>query len=259
MSEMEQWVGWYGEQSLVYFPLYGILNGQCRCKEGADCKNPGKHPVWKWKGVPPRMPRVTDNIGISTDNLVVVDIDGDVPESALAEYPRTFTTSTGHGFHLWYRADPTKPVKSVVGWKPKVDVRAVGGLVVAPPSRHSSGSVYRHVAGDSIQPVPRTLLDSLPEKGSSSRKVGHTVTDEMIRDATPSVFAGMVDVLVSEMLDWQEGRNVTLFRLGCRYYEQAAIGMLGADALSELVSAALSTGLSPDEIYRTLESARRSV
>jgi len=257
MSEIEEWVAWYTSQGLTYFPLYGITNGVCRCREGAACTNTGKHPIHKWKGVEPRMPRTTDNIGISTDDLVVVDFDGDVDETILAEYPRTFTTSTGHGFHLWYRADPTKPVKSVVGWKHKVDIRAKGGLVVAPPSRHRSGSVYRHVMGDSIQPVPRSLLDSLPEKGSTHRKVGYEVTQ--VEHETHPVMAPLGDLLVREMHEWEVSRNQTLFRLGCRFYELAATKMLGADVLSDLFEAAVQEGLSPEEVARTLESARKSV
>ena len=258
MTEMEEWVAWYASQGLTYFPLYGITNGECRCREGAACTNTGKHPRVKWKGVAPTMPKSVDNVGISTDDLVVVDFDADPGESVLNEFPRTFTTSTGHGFHLWYRADPSKPVKSVVGWRHKVDIRAKGGLVVAPPSRHKSGSTYSHVRGDSIQPVPRWLLDSLPEKGEMKRRVGYEVTK--VNDETHQIYRrGIGDVLIHEMENWEVGRNQTLFRLGCRFYEFAADGILGSDVLRDLFDAAVRTGLSPDEVFRTLESARRSV
>lgn len=261
MSEMAEWVKFYEANGLTYFPLYGITNGICRCdahKEGRDCKgNTGKHPIYRWKGKPSRKPRDTDNIGISTDNLVVVDLDGDVTEEALNEYPGTFTTGTGHGYHLWYKADPSKPVKSVVGWKHKVDVRAMGGLVVGPPSRHRNGSVYRHVRGDTIQPVPRWLLDALPEKGEVKRKVGYEVT-EIPTDSSP-LMVNVGKMLVDTMENWEEGRNQTLFRVGCRFFEMAAINMLGADVLADIMQAALNTGLTPDEIERTLDSARKSV
>lgn len=259
MSEVDDWVAWYESQGLVYFPLYGITNGVCRCKAGAACgANTGKHPVFKWKGQPSRKPRSTDNVGISTDNLVVIDFDGDPGEDVLGEYPRTFTTSTGHGFHLWYKADPTKLVKSLVGWKPKVDIRAIGGLVVAPPSRHRSGSVYRHVQGDSIQPVPRALLDSLPERGTTAkRKIGYEVVN--IEAQTHPVMAPLGRRIVEEMEVATEARNQTLFRLGCRYFEFAAQGSLGADVLADLFQAAINSGLTSEEIERTLDSARKSV
>jgi len=258
VSEMDDWVAWYASQDLTYFPLYGITNGICRCKEGEACKgNTGKHPIFAWKGKASRAPKSVDNLGISTDNLVVVDFDGDPGEEVLAQYPRTFTTSTGHGFHLWYRASPSKDIKSMVEWKPKIDIRAKGGLVVAPPSRHRSGGTYRHVAGDSIQPVPQWLLDELPEKGIVHRKVGYDVT--RVDAETHPIMAPLGDVLVREMEEWDVSRNQTLFRLGCRFYEMAAINLLGADVLADLFGAAIRTGLSPDEIERTLESARKSV
>lgn len=257
MTEMQEWVKFYAQHELTYFPLYGIMNGQCRCKEGAACTNMGKHPIHAWKGKPPREPRVNDNIGVSTDNLVVIDLDGDVDQSMLKDYPRTFTTSTGHGFHLWYLSDPTKPVKSVVGWKHKVDIRAMGGLVVAPPSRHRSGSQYRHVAGDSIQRVPRGLLDSLPEKPPANRKIGYTVTN--IVEDTHELMAPLGQILVDEMVNWTVGRNQTLFRVACRYFELAATKTLGKDVLRDIYQTALATGLSEEEVQRTLESARRSV
>jgi predicted butyrate kinase (DUF1464 family) len=67
------------------------------------------------------------------------------------------------------------------------------------------------------------------------------------------------EVLVREMDEWEVSRNQTLFRLGCRFYEFAGDGVLGADVLEALFDAALRAGLSPDEVVRTLESARRSV
>lgn len=261
MTEMDQWVEWYEANGLVYFPIYGITNGVCRCKAGAACgENAGKHPIYRWKGEPSRKPRALDNVGISTDNLVVIDLDGNVPQEALDQYPETFTTGTGHGYHLWYAADPSKDVKSLVGWKPKVDIRAKGGLVIAPPSRHRSGTVYRHVRGDSILPVPKALLDVLPEKGTVTHKrVGHEVRYEDVPLTTHKIMQPLGAKLVDEMLNWQDGRNKTLFRLGCRYFELAADQLMGADVLSELVQAALTVGLTSDEIERTLDSARKSV
>ena len=258
MSEMEQWCQWYASQGLTYFPIYGITNGLCRCREGEACgANTGKHPIFKWKGQPSRMPRVTDNVAISTDPLVVIDLDGDVSADVLAEYPPTFTTSTGHGYHLWYRAHPSKHVKTMVGWRPKVDIRAMGGLLIVPPSRHRHGGTYRHVKGDSIQSVPTHLLKEMPEKGEVSRRIGVAV--EVKSTETPAVMAPLGAKLVYEMENWEVSRNTTLFRLGCRFFELAHTGLLGQDVLHDLCQAALRSGLTSGEIERTLESARNSV
>lgn len=258
MSEQEQWLNWYDLNELVYFPLYGITNGVCRCKAGKDCgANTGKHPIKKWKDQPSQRPGPLDNIGISTNNLVVVDFDGDPGLDVLEQYDVTFTVSTGHGYHLWYKANPNKSVKSHAGWKPKVDIRGAGGMVVAPPSRHRKGTEYKHVRGDSIQPVPQWLLDALPEKGERVRKIGHDVVPTLVE--TPDIMASLAANLIERMLNWEGSRNQTLFRLGCRYYEMAEAKLLGTDVLHELVQAAFATGLTPDEVERTLTSASKSV
>jgi hypothetical protein len=202
------------------------------------------------------MPGGLDNIGISTDNLVVIDLDDDVSESVLSEYPPTFTTTTGHGFHLWYTASPRKTVKSLVGWKRKVDIRAWGGVLVVPPSKHRTGAEYRTFNDSPIVTVPDELLYQLPEKGADYARTSGKVATVEVTD-TPQMMYPMVAKLITDMLDWQDGRNITLFKVACRFFEMSTKGLLGEDALSEIVEAARSTGLTDDEIQRTLTSARR--
>ena len=262
MTEMEAWCQFYADNNITFFPIFGIMNGVCRCPDGAACgANAGKHPKQPWKGLPSKRPRDVDNIGISTDNLVIIDLDNDVPEEALDQYPPTFTTGTGHGFHLWYWADPSKDVKSTVGWRPKIDIRAKGGLLIVPPSRHRNGGVYRHVRGNSIMPIPAQLLAVLPEKGEVSQtRIGTQVVPKETN--TPQMMQALADRMVADLLDWEsweEGRNKALFRLGCRYFELAHINLLGQDTLRDLFDAGIKIGLTPGEIERTLESASKSV
>lgn len=256
MNEMEAWVDFYEQNNLTYFPLFGILNGVCRCPEGAKCGNAGKHPRGRWKDLPSRMPSSTDNVGISTDNLIVIDLDGDVSKEVLSEYSPTFTTSTGHGFHLWYRASKDKQIKSFVGWKHKVDIRAIGGLVVGPPSRHRSGSSYRAINDERINHVPQRLLQELPERTSAQRS-GKIAMVELTD--TPPIMYPMVAKLIRDVLNWTDSRNKTVFFVFCRYFEFAADNLLGMDAMQEIHQAAIEIGLTPDEIHRTMESARRSI
>lgn len=252
---MEAWVQWYEANDLVYFPLYGIMNGVCRCREGAACENTGKHPIHRWKGQPRRTPSELDNVGISTDNLIVIDLDD--PAADPAEFPETFTTTTGKGYHLWYRASDRKQIKSLVAWRRKVDIRAHGGLVVAPPSRHKSGAEYRALNDAPINPIPDDLLYTLPERNSNYSRTGKVAQVELTE--TPEVMWPMVAMLVQQMMDWRDGRNVTLFKVACRLYEMADKGLLGSDALDEVVTAAFATGLTSEEISRTLASAKRSI
>ena len=91
------------------------------------------------------------NIGIvcgQFSNLVVVDADGpDGEQWAQDNLPETpLTVRTGKGTHRYYR-HPCVPVRNKVRLRTgdtrvAVDIRADGGYVLAPGSRHPSGVMY---------------------------------------------------------------------------------------------------------------------
>ena len=89
----------------------------------------------------------TANVGLAIPpGLLVVDVDSPEALQRLKVQdrilPTTATASTGRGRHFWYSTAEAK-TRNCVGLFPGIDVRAVGGYVVAPPSVHPSGSVYR--------------------------------------------------------------------------------------------------------------------
>lgn len=253
---LKVWQQWLSEQGLPSFPLYGITNGTCRCKEGEACRTPGKHPkVRGWRHIEadsfePVGP--LDNLGVSTDRLVVVDLDlPGVPD----DLPPTFTVSTGRGFHLWYRADPAKPIGNATGWRHKVDIRSVGGLVAAPGSRHQSGALYEYVGGE-IAPVPTLILDDFEERRERKRREQVT----QVPDDTEEVIRPLIDGMVIQILTASKGtRNDTFFKIMCRYFELASKGWAGADALKELYDAAIQAGLGASETRAVIDSASRSL
>lgn len=109
------------------------------------------------------------NVGIVTgqiSNLVVLDVDRahhgeDSLAKLVARYgplPETVTVSSGGGgrhFYFTATADP-EPLRSRVGIAQGIDVRAEGGVVVAPPSRHASGGRYQWITppGETMSPAP---------------------------------------------------------------------------------------------------------
>lgn len=92
------------------------------------------------------------NIGITTGHrsgLVVLDVDNggeqslrDIEVAAGPLPPAPMALTGGGGRHLLFRA-PAAPVATRVRFRPGLDVKADGGYIVAPPSRHPSGEVYR--------------------------------------------------------------------------------------------------------------------
>jgi replicative DNA helicase len=98
------------------------------------------------------------NIGIITgavSNLVVFDLDS---ESAvqyadeLGGFPDTVKVKTGKGYHV-YMKYPGFEIRNDVNSKLKLDIRADGGQVAAPPSLHGSGHQYEWVEGSSINDI----------------------------------------------------------------------------------------------------------
>lgn len=164
----------YCEVGLKVIPLWGTKGDRCGCGK-VDCSSQGKHPRiaknWQLLGSS-SVRKVTDwykkyagcNFGVMTGTpkysyeseenltekqrwLVVVDVD-DLNALDLFEQPLTptFSCDTGRGRHFWYWSKKLYPAsKNVLA--NKVDIKAKGGYVVAPPSLHFSGREYKITPG----------------------------------------------------------------------------------------------------------------
>jgi putative DNA primase/helicase len=112
------------------------------------------------------------NVGIACgDGVLVLDVDGAQGRASLRglALPLTPTAETGGGLQYFF-ATPPGPVKNAVGLRPGLDVRTAGGYVVAPPSVHPSGTLYRWAEGRSpeeadLAPCPAWLTEALVERG----------------------------------------------------------------------------------------------
>ncbi len=140
----------------------------------------GKRPLVDWKRYQTEAPTVADlerwwgetpnaNIALPMGRgRFVLDVDGDEGFDALreagVEIPRDWPcVATGKGAHYYFVGE----VPDRIGVLPKVDVRSIGGYVVAPPSMHYSGRQYTWTNGDTtlLRP-PQALLELMarPQK-----------------------------------------------------------------------------------------------
>jgi hypothetical protein len=127
------------------------------------------------------------NLGIVTgeiSNLAVLDVDvrhGGAASLAELEarngpLPKTSEVETGGGGRHLYFAMPGQMLRSRTGLASGLDLRAEGGLVVAPPSVHPSGRRYRWRPGHE----PETLMPAamplwlLRLAGGAGRLRGHS-------------------------------------------------------------------------------------
>lgn len=105
--------------------------------------------------------------------LVVVDLDVSNGKNGLEVWKAlgigassyVVTTPTG-GIHLYYRADPARPIgNDSLGKKigEGVDIRGVGGFVFAPPSTDGQGQWATHGASDwqTIPAVPEVVIEKM--------------------------------------------------------------------------------------------------
>jgi len=203
----------WGRRGHGVFPLHWPVthNGQTVCSCGRLCgKQAAKHPysvrgfaphghldattstgiIKLWFGL--RVPEA--NLGVSTEKLVVVDIDprhdGDESLRALerehGELPPTWRALTGGGGeHIIFAAPDGVAIANVVAANMQnpplgagIDVRARGGYIVAPPSRHISGGAYcwsvdYHPHDTPIAVAPDWLIERLTKARGTNGGKGH--------------------------------------------------------------------------------------
>jgi P4 family phage/plasmid primase-like protien len=166
-------------------PVWGVnADGVCACKNGLQCKSPGKHPVelkwsenermtkreaYEWFAAPGH----PTNVGLRTgkaSSFWALDIDpkSGGNESLLsleAQYgalPQTRTHRTGSGGrHYLFKLPADFDITNSRGRLPRgIDVRGNGGFIVAPGSVTGVGT-YRTEVAAPIVPAPEWLLNLL--------------------------------------------------------------------------------------------------
>jgi len=205
-----------------------------------------KRPIVKWEEFEDRLPTDEEletwftrwpdaNISIVTgkiSGLVVLDIDpghggADSLSDLEAQYqplPKTIEAITGGGGrHLYFR-HPGGEMRNRVALRPGIDLRGDGGVIVAPPSLHSSGKHYIWAPRSSpdereLADLPiwlQYLLDDKEGRGHPAsywRGIAREGVPEGARNNTIASFTGHLlfhgvdlDVVRELMLAWNRDR-----------------------------------------------------
>lgn len=200
----------------------------------------------------------------AVSEIVVVDVDSDEARSLVERtcgWPRTVTTRTAKGWHLWFRY-PGETRNGVRRGESALDVRGDGGYVVVPPSRHPSGVEYTWAvspftfSGGMWPPAPlpgelAALLwparPSVDDRGTAAP----ILTSKYVAVALEREVAAVASSPVG-------ARNDQLNRSAFKVARFVRSGQLSAVAVAEaFVDAARRAGLSDHEAERTVESALR--
>jgi len=225
----------------------------------------GKRPLVRWEEFQHHLPPPSDvtawfqrwphaNIGIVTgkvSGLAVVDVDprhgGEaslaVLEREYAPLPATAEVVTGGGGRHLYFASSGELLRSRVALAPGLDLRAEGGVVVAPPSVHASGGLYRwlpshHPEETRLAPLPGWLGALL-----RSPQGGHPVAwwRERVQDRVP-----------------EGARNATLASLTGHLLWHGIDPQVALELLMCWNRVRCEPPLSEEEVARTIDSITRT-
>lgn len=194
----------YAKRGFKIVMLHGINEaGNCTCSKGDNCKSSGKHPIysnWAKKASTSEEEIIAEykkhphaNIGFATgDNYFVLDIDHGGYES-LKEYgelKKTLSVRTGSGgSHHYYLMPERINIPNKVGILKGVDIRANGGLVVAPGSIHKSGNYYEWIDDIEMATPDEWLVDLILNKRTSFKEIPDVI-EEGSRNAVMASMAG---------------------------------------------------------------------
>ena len=282
----------------VHAPL---PEGRCTCGR-VGCTSQGKHPVARaWQRVATTdehslresyaalkfpSPNIGIRFGAREDGSYLVVVDVDSGERVLqlgaehGDLPHTLTWHSARGAKSVYRLPEGIDLKRVrnvtgLGGQPGVDVKAEGGMAVAPPSRHRDGSDYAWF-GDGLAtpiaelPIAWALLLLRPLAPPPAPRGRYTpgalpVDDARARKRAASYYEANVRS-AAELLSrtGEGGRNSALNHSLYSLLSLAAGGCSSVPgavgyAIRTLSEAAQHAGLDAVEVSATVRSVERAV
>jgi hypothetical protein len=214
------------------------------------------------------------NVGVRTgliSGIWVLDVDGGTGAAALAaleaEYggvPVTLTSVTSSGCHLWFRAD--RPLPSTVGRiGVNLDARADAAYVLAPPSRHPDGAIYRWTNDNDIALAPDWLVQRACRKPAVPPVMILPRAGKPARGGRSSSYgrAALERECQALVLAPNGTRNHALNRASFALHQLVAGGELDiAEVRDRLVAAATGNGLVDDDglgsVEKTIASGARA-
>jgi hypothetical protein len=264
----------YATRGWPVLPCHTSHHGSCSCA-AADCASPAKHPriagglrsatvdhhqieQW-WRRWPDA------NVAIRTgapSGLVVLDIDprhgGDDTLARLEHdhgpLPAGRRVATGGGGLHLYLCHPGGTVRNHAGrLGPGVDLRGDGGYILAPPSRHASGSTYTLLPGNRCLPdLPGWITDP-PAPHRPARSASMPALQGAAHEAwADAALRGELQRLAHAV---EGSRNDTLNRVAYRLGQIIGAGLLPEQPTRDaLIDRAIAIGLGEREALITTNS-----
>jgi hypothetical protein len=187
-SKHEMALQYAKERHWAVLPLWWITrDGCCACGKPAGGRHkPGKHPIGKlvpngYKNATRDLEQIRDwwrrypeaNVGVvmgDNSNAFTIDLDGarahelldDVRKANNAPLIKTLISQSGRGpdgHHVVFNMPPGLDIGRVTRKDIGVDIIGNGGYIVAPPSNHISGGVYKWISDHPVADPDPWLVD----------------------------------------------------------------------------------------------------
>jgi hypothetical protein len=208
------------------------------------------------------------NIAIRTgiaSGVWILDVDDvaslQVLEGRHGPLPETRQSQSSRGLHFWWRANsPVQGSASRVA--PHVDVRGEDGYIIAPPSVHPDGPIYRWLSIGGLATAPGWLVELTRKPAPAPIKL-----PPRTHNGPPGAYgAAALEREIDELAAAPRGcRNHALNKASFCLHQLVAGGELdGADVERELLAAAATNGLladpqdGPASVLRTIRSGARA-
>jgi hypothetical protein len=242
------------------------------CKRGYKDGTTNPATIRRWWIAQPEF-----NIGVATGLISrawIFDVDGATGALTLRDLeaknenlPATLISITSSGPHFWYR--PTGEIQSSAGRVGEgLDVRGDGGYVVAPPSVHPDGPIYRWGNDLPIAIAPDWLVALTRKRSTISERAIATMRAALPHCAAqPGAYGrAALEYEITALAGTPNGqRNHALNRAAFSLFQLVAGGELNeAEVLNRLIEASFSNGLmsdpndGPASVRRTIASGRRA-
>ena len=213
----------------------------------------------------------TYNIAVATgivSGVLILDVDGAIGattlhdlEAAHGSLPVTSCSITSAGCHLWFRISDN--VQSTAGRVGRgLDIRADGGYVIAPPSIHPDGVIYRWSNAAALAAAPAWLIGLTRPKPAS---ISARATLNMRRSGPADAYGqAALDREIKALAAALPGaRNQQLNRASFALHQLVAGGELDGELVHQhLIAATIANGLmtdphdGPRSVERTIASGR---
>ena len=207
--------------------------------------------------------------GAASGGVWVLDVDDDASLRALeAEHgvlPSTRASQSSRGMHLWWRtSSPIQCSDSRVA--PGLDVKGDGGSIIAPPSVHRDGAIYRWLDNAPIAAAPEWLVELTRKRPPTISERALAAIQRPFNGAPSNYGNAALEDEIAQLANTAPGaRNHALNKASFCLHQLVAGGELdGAEVERRLLDAATANGLmadpndGPAKTRRTIESGARA-